>query len=136
MTPFDQLNNQNQDHPNAEEKIHNPTQNPNIYNVINTQLSSRGLLKGLAIGGFLGTIGSSMASKFSLAASPTGQSTLTFAPVSHGIDDTHHVAEGYNADILIRWGDAMFNNAADLKTDSQTAASQQKQFGYNCDFIT
>ncbi|MBL0337784.1 MAG: PhoX family phosphatase [Rhodospirillaceae bacterium] len=135
MTPFDQLNNQNQDHPSAEEKIHNPTQNPNIYNVINTQLSRRGLLKGLAIGGFLGTIGSSMASKFSLASSPTGQSTFTFAPVSHGIDDTHHVAEGYNADILIRWGDAMFTNAADLKIDSQTAASQQKQFGYNCDFI-
>lgn len=139
MTPLDSFHtdhpHQNNNSINSEEKIHNPTQNPNIYNVINARLSRRGLLKGLAVGSFLGTVGTSLISKFSLAGSPISKSTLTFTPLSHGLDDTHHVAEGYDADTLIRWGDAIFANAAELTIDKQTAASQQKQFGYNCDFV-
>jgi hypothetical protein len=31
-----------------------------------------------------------------------------FAEVEAGVDQTHHVAEGYRANILLRWGDPLF----------------------------
>ncbi len=40
-----------------------------------------------------------------------------FAEVEAGIDATHHVAEGYDADVLLRWGDALFADLARLRSD-------------------
>ncbi len=67
-------------------------------------------------------------------AAPAGDS-LYFKELTHGIDDTHHVAEGYNADVLVRWGDPLFPDSPAFAPDSLTGAAQLKQFGYNCDFI-
>lgn len=61
-------------------------------------------------------------------------SSLTFPELKKVYDQTHHVADGYNADILVRWGEAILGGA-DLDAGQQSAASQAKQFGYNCDFI-
>ena len=35
-----------------------------------------------------------------------------FGELPSGIDETHHVAEGYEADVLIRWGDPLFSGTA------------------------
>lgn len=58
-----------------------------------------------------------------------------FTEVPHGVDQTHHVAPGYNADILIRWGDPIFADAPEFDPYAQTVESQLRQFGYNCDFV-
>ena len=58
----------------------------------------------------------------------------TFAEVEAGIDKTHHVADGYRAEILLRWGDPLFpTRPPSIRT--QTAAAQSKQFGYNNDYV-
>ena len=38
------------------------------------------------------------------AEAKTAKSAFSFTEVQAGVDGDHHVAEGYNADILIRWG--------------------------------
>jgi secreted PhoX family phosphatase len=58
-----------------------------------------------------------------------------FTEVEAGADETHHVAEGYRADILLRWGDPLFPDSPPFDPLKQSAAAQLKQFGYNNDYI-
>ena len=60
---------------------------------------------------------------------------FAFGEISHGVDETHHVAPGYSADVLIRWGDAVVAGAPGFDPEAQSAAAQARQFGYNNDFI-
>lgn len=60
---------------------------------------------------------------------------FTFDEITRGMDATHHVANGYRADVLLRWGDAVFPDAPAFDPAAQTAAAQRRQFGYNNDFI-
>ncbi|MCW5700290.1 MAG: PhoX family phosphatase, partial [Rhodospirillales bacterium] len=62
-------------------------------------------------------------------------SRYIFDEIEHGVDETHHVAPGYNANILIRWGDPVVPDAPAFDPLSQSAAAQSKQFGYNNDFV-
>jgi uncharacterized protein len=108
-----------------------------FHQVLGDRLSRRSLLTGAAaaIGasaiapGFVGSIfgGEAMA-----ASSP---STLTFGELKRVYDQTHHIAEGYRADILMRWGDKVAGDAPDFDIGAQSAASAAKQFGYNNDFV-
>ncbi len=70
------------------------------------------------------------------ACSETGQNnTLTFTELPHALDDQFTVADGYEAQVLLRWGDPIFSHAPGFDPFSQTAASQLQQFGFNNDFI-
>ena len=60
---------------------------------------------------------------------------LNFQEIEHAFDETHHVAAGYDAEVLIRWGDPVTGDAPPFDPDRQNAESQAKQFGYNNDFI-
>ena len=60
---------------------------------------------------------------------------FAFAEVEAGVDETHHVAEGYRADILLRWGEPLFPDSPAFDPLKQSAAAQLKQFGYNNDYI-
>ncbi len=62
-------------------------------------------------------------------------STLTFAQPPHVIADDHQVAPGHRAQVLIRWGDAVAEGAPAFDPAAQTAAAQERQFGYNNDFV-
>ena len=62
-------------------------------------------------------------------------SQFTFTEISRGSDDSHHVPEGYEADVLIRWGDPLFPGAPNFNPRQQSAETQVQQFGYNNDFI-
>jgi secreted PhoX family phosphatase len=58
-----------------------------------------------------------------------------FRELAAGVDETHHVAEGYVADVVIRWGDPL---AADMKPfdpRTLTGEEQARRFGYNNDYI-
>ena len=68
-------------------------------------------------------------------ASAQAGSTLTFVSLKNGVDDKHRVAEGYDARVLIRWGDAVEAGAPAFDPKAQTAAAQAKQFGYNNDYL-
>lgn len=103
---------------------------PKMADIIAARLSRRGLLQGVAATAALAGV-----PETALAQARAGVSSLTFAEVPQGLDDTHHVAAGYKAQILIRWGDKVVKGAPEFDVRNQTAAAQQKQFGYNNDFL-
>ena len=112
----------------------NPSTEPTMGELIERRLGRRAALRGL-IG-----IGAASALTYELLestalAQPTGPSTLTFKEVPHGMDKTQHVPEGYEAQVLIRWGDPVTAEAPAFDPNNQTASAQEKQFGYNNDFI-
>jgi len=61
--------------------------------------------------------------------------SFDFPELARGLDETHHVAEGYRADVLVRWGDPLFADSPEFDPMAQTADNQRQQFGYNNDFI-
>ncbi|MDP9407812.1 MAG: PhoX family phosphatase, partial [Actinomycetota bacterium] len=60
---------------------------------------------------------------------------LTFEPVAPNFRDDVVTAPGYAYDVVIRWGDPVLPDAPRFDAFNQTAAAQEKQFGYNCDFL-
>ncbi|WP_198378647.1 PhoX family protein, partial [Neoroseomonas rubea] len=64
-----------------------------------------------------------------------GPSTLTFPELRHQLAQDHAVAEGYEAQMLIRWGDPVLPGAAAFDANQVTEAAQARQFGYNCDYL-
>jgi len=115
----------------------NPSEEPTIGDVINARYSRRAVLKG-ALG--MSAVGALAASPLALLAGRAAHgnpatSRFSFAELGHGVDQTHHVAQGYSADVLIRWGDPVLPEAPAFDPYAQSATAQSDQFGYNNDFI-
>ncbi len=86
----------------------NPTANPTMGEIISTRFSRRGFLKGsLAVSAIASTVGPVALLSAEKAKAANG-SAFSFTEVEAGVDPHHHVAEGYDADILLRWGDPLF----------------------------
>ncbi len=113
----------------------NPTANPTIGDVIAIRFNRRDILRGgLGVTAIAATV-----SPLALIAADTARaaaaSSFDFTELKHGVDTHHHVAAGYDADILIRWGDPIFPDGPAFDPANQSAAAQRKQFGYNNDFL-
>jgi secreted PhoX family phosphatase len=63
------------------------------------------------------------------------EASFAFPELANGIDETHHVAEGYDADILIRWGDPLAEGLPEFDPATLTGAEQARRFGYNNDYL-
>ncbi|PLP59479.1 dTDP-glucose 4,6-dehydratase [Mesorhizobium loti] len=114
----------------------NPTDNRTMGEIIAARFSRRGFLKGsLAVSAIAVTVSPLALMSADEARAAEGGSAFTFDEVEAGIDDKHHVAAGYDADVLLRWGDPLFADAPDFDPARQTAEAQAKQFGYNNDFV-
>ncbi|PSH64856.1 dTDP-glucose 4,6-dehydratase [Phyllobacterium brassicacearum] len=114
---------------------HNPTDNATMGELIAARFSRRGFLKGsLAVSAIAATV-SPMALMLADDARAESKSAFTFEEVEVGIDETHHVAAGYDADVLLRWGDGIFADSPEFDPLNQTPESQAKQFGYNNDYV-
>lgn len=61
--------------------------------------------------------------------------SLGFKELDHTIDESFSVPEGYQSQVLVRWGDAIFDGVEAFDPRSQTAKRQLQSFGYNNDFI-
>lgn len=70
-----------------------------------------------------------------MMASAVASHGFAFREIPHGVDETHHVAEGYDAQVLIRWGDPVLPGAPAFDPLRQSAENQARQFGYNNDFV-
>ncbi|MBP0466141.1 PhoX family phosphatase [Roseomonas sp. PWR1] len=64
-----------------------------------------------------------------------GPSTLGFEELRHGLAQTESVAEGYEVQTLIRWGDPILADAPDFTPGRTTPDQQARQFGYNNDYL-
>jgi secreted PhoX family phosphatase len=105
-----------------------------IGDVIAARMGRRDLMKGAL--GF--TAIAATVSPMALAAGRAqaqGASRFDFEEIEAGVSETHVVAPGYDADILIRWGDPVLPGAPEFDVQNQTAEAQNQQFGYNADFI-
>lgn len=103
--------------------------------VLEERLSRRGML-GLGVAATaLGVFGGFRAKTAAAAEAEIPVSSLTFKEVPHLLDETMHAPEGYEAQVLIRWGDAVLPGAPAFDPLKQTAEAQAKQFGYNNDMI-
>jgi secreted PhoX family phosphatase len=119
----------------AEGAPHNPTDNPTMGDLIAARFSRRGLLKGaLAVSAISATV-SPLALLAADKARAASGSAFSFTEVTAGVDENHHVAEGYDADVLLRWGDPLFPDAPEFDPAAQTADKQARQFGYNNDYV-
>jgi hypothetical protein len=118
----------------------NPSANPHLDDIAARRFSRRGLFAGAAAGaalaaaGSLGRVGEAAAD----TAKPAGAahpSSFTYQDALHKITETHQLAAGYKADIVIRWGDPVEKGAPAFDPLKIDAASQSRQFGYNNDYI-
>ncbi|MGH6762500.1 MAG: PhoX family protein [Phyllobacterium sp.] len=119
----------------ADGEGHNTSANPTMGEIISTRFSRRGFLRGsLAVSAIAATV-SPLALLTAEKAKAASGTAFNFTEVEAGVDATHHVAEGYDADILLRWGDAIFPDAPAFDPTKQTAEAQSRQFGYNNDYV-
>ncbi len=62
-------------------------------------------------------------------------STLTFGAIQPDTSDEVRVAEGYRAQVIASWGDPLFPGVPPFDINAQTAALQERRFGFNSDFV-
>ena len=121
----------------------NPSTSDTLGDMIAARFSRRDLARGLlAVSAMAATVSplallAAGEARAQLANAPSTNPTpsFDFKEVSGGSNETSHVAEGYDADILIRWGDKVTSDAPPFEPQMQSSAAQEKQFGYNSDFL-
>lgn len=113
----------------------NPTANPTMGDIIAARFSRRGFLKGSMASAAIAATVSPVALFAADEARAQTTSAFSFPEVEAGVDANHHVAEGYDADVLLRWGDKLFPDAPEFDPTNQSEAAQERQFGYNNDFV-
>ncbi len=119
----------------AETRADRTSTSPSLWDIADARLSRRGAMKGMLAAVAAAAVPSWFAAARARAASVIGPSSLTFAEIAGRIDQDHHVAPGYTARILLRWGDALWSDAPPFDPSTLTAAAQRRQFGYNNDFL-
>ncbi|WP_299962764.1 PhoX family phosphatase [uncultured Roseobacter sp.] len=114
----------------------NPNLNRTIGDVINRRYGRRDMLKGvLGVAATTALFGTSAMVAPKRAAASADASRYKFDELTWGNDTEHHIADGYNADVLLRWGDPITADAPEFDVMNQTAEAQLKQFGYNNDYV-
>ena len=115
----------------------NPNLSRTIGDVINRRYGRRDMLRGMlgvtATTALFGT--SAMVAPRQATAAGQADSRYKFDELAWGNDETHHIADGYDAQVLLRWGDPITADAPEFDVMNQTAEAQLKQFGYNNDFV-
>src|SRR5262249_11864961 len=103
----------------------NPTDNPTLGDVIAARFGRRDLVKGaLGVAAIAATVSPLALAAATEANAQAAASRFVFKELEAGSDPDHHVAEGYDADILIRWGDPVLPDAPAFDPRAQTAAAQ------------
>jgi uncharacterized protein len=129
-----QIRTPQQEREEAEDIGHNISANPTMGDVIAARFNRRDFLRGsLAVTAISATV-----SPLALVAAneaKAASSAFSFEEIPVAIEQSHFVAPGYDAQILLRWGDKVTADAPEFDPMNQTAAAQSKQFGYNNDFI-
>ena len=99
------------DYETSEDIPANPSTTPTMGDIVGRRLGRRDLLQGaLAVT----AISAVAVPALTLPArqARAGTANFVFDELERGIDGRHHVAQGYSADVLIRWGDPVRSDAA------------------------
>ncbi len=107
-----------------------------MQQIIDARLSRRDLIKGAVAGALVAVTGCSPQSTEPVAPRRSVASgRYSFPELVRGVSEDQAVAEGYVADVLIRWGDPLFSDSPVFDPQHLTATAQARQFGQNNDFI-
>ena len=135
------------DHP-----VPNESENPYFGDVVNAEMTRRGVVRAGAVGALvLGFGGVAAAAAGPAAAAPVATAPvadslranlshakagpLTFKPIPPNRLDDLIVPDGYDSAVVMRWGDPVLCGAPALDVTKQSAQRQSQQFGYNNDFV-
>ena len=110
----------------------NPSREPGIAELIEARISRRTALKGLAAIGAVGLFGCESLAPRRAA---SGDTPLTFTEIGRFLDETTHVAPGYDVQVLIRWGDPIRRSGPAFRPGAQWPDDQEQQFGTENDFL-
>jgi len=115
----------------------NPSSNSTMGDIIAQRYSRRDLMRGLlAVSAITATVSPlALVAAQEAGAEENTTPRFNFKEVTAGSDEKHYVAEGYDADVLIRWGDGVLADAPEFDPQNQTGAAQARQFGYNNDYL-
>jgi hypothetical protein len=115
----------------------NPEPRAPIGEVVERRLSRRAALLGIGAAALADQLLSSAEPALAQAAIPLegGPSTFTFKEVTHRMSQRDAVAEGYEIQTVIRWGDPVLPEAPAWNAAAQTPEAQAGQFGYNNDYV-
>jgi uncharacterized protein len=122
----------------AEDVPVNETATEAIGDIIAARLSRRDVVRGALAASVLASVASPtamMAASDAFANAPNTTPSFNFVELAAGWDEHHHVSEGYEANVLIRWGDKVLADAPAFNPQNQWANAQAGQFGYNNDFL-
>ncbi len=104
--------------------------------ILSARLSRRRLLQTSAAGTAFGLFPSlSLNAMGSRSAKNSKAFNLDFTSVEKGYTEKLVGTAGYQAQILLRWGDPLFTESSEFDPLNLTADSQIQRFGYNNDFI-
>lgn len=77
-----------------------------------------------------------LASGMPIATAMAAQNTVfDFESLPPNVIDHHKVADGYDASVLIRWGDPIAKGSRRFNPARLTGQLQETLFGFNCDFV-
>jgi secreted PhoX family phosphatase len=124
----------------ADDIPNNPDTERSIGAVIARRFSRREMLKGsLGVTAATALFGASALNagraEAQTQAQASGVAGAMFEELAAGVDERHHVAAGYEADVLLRWGDPLFPGMSPFDPRNQTGAEQARRFGYNNDYV-
>ncbi len=106
----------------------NPAPRETLAEIAERRLSRRGVLAAAAAAAALAAAGPAVAEA-------EGPSSLGFSEIRHRMSQRDAVAEGYEIQTVIRWGDPVLADAPPFNPAALTGAAQAQQFGYNNDYI-
>lgn len=122
----------------AENTGSSPSTNPTMGDIVSARYDRREWLRGaLAVTAISATVSPLALASASRAAAQSAlpASSFDFPELRAGSDANHAIAEGYDAQVLIRWGDPVLPGAPVFDPLKQSAAAQKMQFGYNNDYV-
>jgi len=105
-----------------------------FQDILVRHIARRSFLQGAIAGGSLLVVGLSL---FSLRRGNSGGTAdgLQFSPITSDTEDRVLVPEGYQAQVLLRWGDPLLPAAPVFNLNAQTPYAQTHQFGVNSDYV-
>ena len=114
--------------------------------VLDRRLSRRNVLKVGLVAGAAAALGSALrpegapTAEASPVAAPASVpaiqgSVLAFTAIQPDTSDQVRVAEGYQSQVLLSWGDPLFKDVGGFDINAQSAVEQERRFGFNADFV-
>lgn len=119
----------------GEDASSNCSGNRSFSSILEARLSRRTMMQGMLSATGLAAVGSAPIAMSGCGADTSNIPPFIFPELAAGEDETHHVATGYRADVLVRWGDQILPGAPAFDPKNPSADAQSRQFGYNNDFL-